>query len=85
MGFYIGNSIEDINEQDNNKEFGYELIDFIYKNNHLVSFNMRNLYQINPYSDIALPGRELSQISEIYIDLLNRDLLMNYDEPDEGK
>lgn len=31
MNFYIGNSIDEINEQDVNVEFCDELIDFIYK------------------------------------------------------
>lgn len=30
MNFYIGNSIDEINEQDVNVEFCDELIDFIY-------------------------------------------------------
>ena len=32
MNFYIGNSIDEINEQDVNVEFCDELIDFIYTN-----------------------------------------------------
>ena len=41
MNFYIGNSIEDIDEQDLNVEFSDELIDFIYKLSKQVSFDMR--------------------------------------------
>lgn len=31
MNFYIGNSIDEIKEQDYNVEFSDELIDFVYK------------------------------------------------------
>ena len=40
MNFYIGNSIDEINEQDVNVEFCDELIDFIYKMSGQVSFDM---------------------------------------------
>ena len=46
MNFYIGNSIDEINEQDVNVEFCDELIDFIYKMSGQVSFDMSKLYQI---------------------------------------
>ena len=40
MNFYIGNSIDEINEQDVNVEFCDELIDFIYKMSGQVSFDI---------------------------------------------
>ena len=40
MNFYIGNSIDEIDEQDVNVEFSDELIDFIYKLSKQESFDM---------------------------------------------
>lgn len=54
MNFYIGNSIDEINEQDVNVEFCDELIDFIYKMSGQVSFDMSKLYQIDPYDDVEV-------------------------------
>ena len=53
MNFYIGNSIDEIDEQDVNVEFCDELIDFIYKMSGQVSFDMSKLYQIDPYDDVT--------------------------------
>ena len=52
MNVYIGNSIDEINEQDVNVEFCDELIDFIYKMSGKVYFDMSKLYQIDPYDDV---------------------------------
>ena len=52
MNFYIGNSIDEIDEQDVNVEFSDELIDFIYKMSGRVSFDMSNLFKFNAY-DVA--------------------------------
>lgn len=62
MNFYIGNSIDEIDEQDVNVEFSDELIDFIYKMSGQVSFHMSKLYEINPYDDVEISKNDLSQI-----------------------
>ena len=49
MNFYIGNSIDEINEQDVNVEFCDELIDFIYKMSGQVSFDMFQIAEICKY------------------------------------
>ena len=77
MNFYIGNSIDEIKEQDYNVEFSDELIDFIYKLNQEVSFDMHQLCEINPKND-------LMQIIQICKYILDNKLLYDYDEPDEG-
>ena len=61
MNFYIGNSIDEINEQDVNVEFCDELIDFIYKMSGQVSFDMSKLYQIDPYDDVEVSKNDLFQ------------------------
>ncbi len=84
MNFYIGNSIDEIDEQDVNVEFSDELIDFIYKMSGQVSFDMSKLYEINPYDDVEVSKNDLSQIVEICNYILDTSLLQNYEEPDEG-
>ena len=83
MNFYIGNSIDEINEQDVNVEFCDELIDFIYKMSGQVSFDMSKLYQIDPYDDVEVSKNDLFQIAEICKYILDTALLQNYEEPDE--
>ncbi len=85
MNFYIGNSIDEINEQDVNVEFCDELIDFIYKMSRQVSFDMSKLYQIDPYNDIEVSKNDLSKIAEICKYILDSTLLQNYEKPDEGR
>jgi len=85
MNFYIGNSIDEINEQDVNVEFCDELIDFIYKMSRQASFDMSKLYQIDPYDDVEISKNDLSQIAEICKYILDTAWLENYEEPDEGR
>lgn len=84
MNFYIGNSIDEINEQDYNIEFSDELIDFIYKMNEKVAFDMHKLYEINPYDDVEISKNDLRQIIQICMYILDNKLLHDYEEPDEG-
>ena len=84
MNFYIGNSIDEIKEQDYNVEFSDELIDFIYKLNQEVSFDMHQLCEINPYTDMEISKNDLMQIIQICKYILDNKLLYDYDEPDEG-
>lgn len=85
MNFYIGNSIDEIAEQDVNVEFSDELIDFIYKMSRQVSLDMSKLYEIDPYDDVEISKNDLFQIVEICNYILDTSLLQNYKEPDEGK
>lgn len=84
MNFYIGNSINEIDEQDVNVEFSDELINFIYKMREQVSFDMSKLYEIDPYDDVEVSKNDLSQIIEICNYILNTSLLQNYEELEEG-
>lgn len=85
MNFYIGNSIDKIDEQDVNVEFSDELIDFIYKMSGQVSFDMSKLYKIDPYDDVEVSKNDLSQIVEICQYILDSALLQDYEKPDEGR
>lgn len=85
MNFYIGNSIDEIDEQDVNVEFSDELIDFIYKMSRQVSFDMSKLYEIDPYDDVEVSKNDLFQIVEICNYILDKSLLQSYEEPDEGR
>ncbi len=85
MNFYIGNSKDAINEQDINVEFSDKLIDFIYKLGKEESFDMRKLYELDPYDDIEISKNDLQQIIEICSYILEESLLHNYEEPNDGK
>lgn len=84
MNFYIGNLIDEIDEQDVSVEFSDELINFIYKLRKQVSFDMSKLYEIDPYGDVIISKNDLPQIAEICKYILDASLLQNYKEPDEG-
>ena len=85
MNFYIGNLIDEIDEQDVSVEFCDELIDFIYKMSRRVSFDMSKLYKIDPYADVEVSKNDLFQIAEICEYILDSTLLQDYAEPDEGR
>lgn len=84
MNIYIGNAINEIDEQDENVEFNDELINFIYKLSKQVSLDMSKLYGIDPYDDVEVSKNDLSQIIEICNYLLDASLLENYEDSDEG-
>lgn len=84
MNFYIGNSIDDIEEQNVSVAFRDELIYFIYKLRGQVSFDMSKLYGIDPYDDVEVPASDLTQIIEICNSILDTSLLRNYEEAEEG-
>lgn len=84
MNFYIGNSIDEIDEQDINVEFSDELIDFVYKLSKQESFDMSMLYEINPYVDVEVSKNDLSQIIGVCNYILDTSLLQTYKEPAEG-
>lgn len=85
MNFYIGDSIDEIDEQDVSVEFSDELIDFIYKMSGRVSFDMSKLYKIDPYDDVEVSKNDLPQIVEICKYILDSALLQDYEKPDEGR
>lgn len=84
MNFYIGNSINEIDEQDVNIEFSDELLDFVYKLSKQDSFDMSKLHEIDPYADVEISKSDLSEIIEICNYILDTSLIQNYEEPDEG-
>lgn len=84
MNFYIGNSIDEIDEQDANVEFSDELIDFIYKLSKQESFDMSRLYEIDPYVDVEVSKNDLSQIIEVCNYILDTSLLQAYEDAAEG-
>ena len=85
MNFYIGNSIEKIDEQVVNIEFCDELIDFIYKLRKQVPFDMCKLYEIDPYDDVEIEVNDLPQIIRICNYVLDTSLLKKYGEADVGR
>lgn len=84
MNFYIGNSIDEIEEQDTNIEFSDDLIDFIYKFRRKMLYDARKLYRINPYSDVEISKNDLPQIIEICEYILNASF-QNYQDLEEGE
>lgn len=90
MNFYIADSINEINTineiniSDDNIEFSDELLDFIYKSSSKVSFDMSKLYEVDPYADVEIAHKDLPRIIEICDYILNKSLLEDYDEKDEG-
>lgn len=84
MNFYIGNSIDEIHEEDVNVEFSDELIDFIYKLSGELSYDMSKLYEIDPYDDVEVFKDDLEELIEICNYILKESLFENYEEPDKG-
>lgn len=84
MNFYIGNSIHEINIEDESSEFSDELIGFIYKVDKQVLFGMNKLYEIAPYDDTEISKEDLQDIIQICNYLLDSSLLHGYNDESEG-
>ena len=84
MNIYIGNSVNEIDLQDVNVEFGDELLDFIYKLRKQVPLDTSILCGINPYDDIEVSKNDLPSIIEVCNYILDASLLQNYEESEEG-
>ena len=84
MNIYIGNSINEIDPQDINVEFGDELLDFIYKLRKQVPLDMSKLCGINPYDDIEVSKNDLPSIIEVCNYILDASLLQNYEGLEGG-
>lgn len=84
MNFYIGSTIDEIDEQGANVEFSDELIGFIYKLKEQVSIDMSKLYEINPYDDVQISVNDLYQIIEVCNYIIDKSLLRDYVESVEG-
>ena len=85
MNFYVGNKLKEINEQSFNIEFSDELINFIYKLSKKENSDMSYLYSIDPYADIEIPKENVIKIINICKYILEKSLLENYEEPNEGE
>jgi len=84
MNFYIGNSIDEIDEKDANVEFSDDLINFVYRLSKQESFDMSKLIEINPYADFVVSKNDVNKIIEICNYIINKSLLETYNEPEEG-
>ena len=80
MDFYIGSTINEIDEQGANVEFSDELLGFIYKLKEQVSIDMSKLYEINPYDDVEISVNDLYQIIEVCNYIIDKSLLRDYVE-----
>ena len=84
MTFYIGNSMDKLNHQDESVEFSDDLLDFIYKIGQHTTYDMRKLYEIDPYGDVKISKNDLQEIVDICNYVLGASLLRNYEDPTEG-
>ena len=62
MNFYIGNSVKDVNLNNENIEFSDELIGYIYSSRDEVLFDMSKLYDIDPYDDVVILADDIQLI-----------------------
>ena len=84
MNFYIGNSLDEVDINAENVEFSDELIEFIYKTDNQVKFEMNKLYEINPYDDVEVSKDELQDIIQICNRILDSAVLEGYKDEREG-
>lgn len=85
MNFYIGKSIKALDLNSYNVEFSDELLEYIYKNRHVLNFETNILDQIDPYDDILLEKEQINNLKEICNRILNSNILHEYEDFDEGK
>ncbi|MEE0059365.1 MAG: hypothetical protein UE295_00920 [Acutalibacteraceae bacterium] len=88
MTFYIGkdNSSDTLNydyyEGDYGVEVEDEVLDCVYRVREKIPFKGDVLYQIDPYSDVVIPLKELQQIVDTINYVLKASLLKNCREDD---
>lgn len=85
MNFYIGKSIKKLDLNSCNVEFSDELLEYIYRNRHVLNLETNILDQINSYDDISFVKEQINSIKEICNKFLNSDILQEYEDFDEGK
>lgn len=85
MNFYIGKSIKEVDLNSYNVEFSDELLEYIYKNRHVLNLEANVLDQIDPYDDILLVKEQIISIKEICNKFSNSYILQVYEDFDEGK
>ncbi len=81
MNFYIGNSIEQLNENDKNVELDDEMIEYLYSIKKIIPFVA--FFTIDPYSDMLVEEENISDIVLMCEYVLKEQVLNDYDENEE--
>lgn len=82
MNFYIGNSIEQLKENDENVELDDEMVEYLYSVNEAIPF--LKFFNIDPYSDTVVEKENIIDIISMCEYVLNEQILDDYDEKEEA-
>ena len=61
-----------------------ELQVYIYQNRDNVDFDLKCLYELDPYGDTVLGTDRIEKIVELCVEILESDLFSNYSKSDEA-
>lgn len=81
MNFYIGNSIETLNENDKNVELDDEIVEYLYSIKELIPYVA--FFTIDPYSDLVVEEEDISDIIMMCEYVTKEQVLNDYDESEE--
>lgn len=82
MNFYIGNSIEQLEENDENVELDDEMVEYLYSVKEAIPF--LTFFKIDPYSDTVVEKENIIDIISMCEYVLNEQMLDDYDEKEEA-
>lgn len=85
MNFYIGDSIEELDIEDENIEFNDDLYQFIYESRNQLESKMQVLFEFDQFSDVLIPLFKVKALESACQSLLDSNLLEKYDDHEEAK
>ena len=84
LDFYIAHSIDAIQRADVPVGMSAELQEYIYKNRNNVDYDLKCLYDLDPYGDTVLGKDRMVQWIAVCAEILGSDLLLHYSDIDEA-
>lgn len=81
MNFYIGNSVGQLNANDESVELGDEIVEYLYSIKENVPFVV--FFTIDPYADTIVKKNNIVDIISMCDYVLESGKLNNYDEKEE--
>lgn len=78
MDFYIGNSMDEVNYDNECASFSDEFSDYLWKRRHLLPDCAMSLFDIDPYDDVIIDINSVYNIVELCKFIIDSSILDDY-------
>jgi len=85
LDFYMAKSIDSINIDDAVIELCEELQEYLYKKREVIDFDIRCIYELDPYGDTELDSGNMENLIAVCDKIIDSDYLSDYDEEEEER